>query len=80
MPQKKGEAVSQMERPTCGTCPYWDETHWGPKTGYCLRMPPQVQKGLDDLYFGVWPLTADGAGCGEHPEFPEYIRSLKDKV
>lgn len=80
-----------MDRPTCGTCPYWQE-HEESKpaglTGECHRNPPlfagsdyQMEEWLKipfGYFEGTWPDTHGEHGwCGEHPDFPEYIASLK---
>ncbi len=70
-----------MDRPTCVTCPYWDTDAYDDedepeqlgKRGLCRRLPPRVI-GNDstchpDSYWFEW--------CGEHPDFPAYLASLK---
>ncbi len=66
-----------MDRPTCETCPFWED-------GNCRRYPPHIyEKGcLEDkegnflpVYF--YPETEGDEWCGEHPDFPEYLQSLK---
>jgi len=68
-----------MERPTCETCPYWRDLR-NPKneldeSGECRRYPPTPNKQVS-----LWPLTYDLHWCGEHPDFPAYIASLKSKI
>ncbi len=77
-----------MDRPTCKTCPYWSDEifHEDPTCEAslcaCQRTPPQ----LNGKPFNVetetgcdFPYTWDSDWCGEHPDFPEYIASLKAK-
>lgn len=68
-----------MERPTCGTCPYFDEYE---HSSYCRRHPPAtLYIGDDDermpCFSTTWPAVVANNFCGEHPEFPAYIASLK---
>lgn len=56
-----------MDKPTCKTCPYWDDsegdtsgTHEGEAIGYCQRYPQEL-------------MTHNFQTCGEHPDFPEWI-------
>ncbi len=57
-----------MDRPRCETCAYWD-------AGECKRFPPVIN--MDGKFTYHWPETADVEWCGEHPDFPAYIASLK---
>ena len=75
-----------MERPTCETCPYWDGDHSVKGIGYCKRNAPvpiilPLRGELpNDYHIGDDPTFAELAGtdwCGEHPQFPAYIESLK---
>lgn len=76
-----------MERPKCETCLYWeclgvpddpeaDDYH--PAYGECHRNAPvsrflgkQEPRGTD------WPIVTQGEWCGEHPDFPAYVKSLR---
>lgn len=53
------------ERPTCATCPYWqepqDDTYGAPDYGQCRRRA---------YYF---PLRKADEWCGEHPDMPAWI-------
>jgi hypothetical protein len=64
-----------MERPTCATCPYFREVPSGSGEGDCHRLPPAVLL-VDDTFISRWPPVSDYQGCGEHPAFPAYVRSL----
>jgi hypothetical protein len=89
-----------MDRPTCGTCPYWDLED-GETQGLCLRYPPRlVPDAIGTPGLGVRacygangnaemvalfqinseqtnPATSPDYWCGEHPDFPAYIASIK---
>jgi hypothetical protein len=77
----------RMERPTCATCPYYDD-----EESTCHRNPPvaifAIIKETDgsggDRGWGeldgsgsVFPAMDDDEWCGEHPDFPAYIASPK---
>jgi hypothetical protein len=76
-----------MERPTCKTCPYWliEDDDCNPITlEECLKLPGDT--GPDDWYFECkrYPRKETdeiykhgGDFCGEHPDFPAFIASLK---
>lgn len=79
-----------MERPTCKTCPYffwYDSEDCEDPSGQCRRHTPrfpstesmvQEAKGRsDDADSGTWPVLHGSRWCGEHPDFPEYLASLK---
>lgn len=75
-----------MKRPTCGTCPYWDSRNYHEGGGLCRRFPPvfaandrlsQEAKGIVDPWEGIQPISQGSAWCGEHPDFPAYLESLK---
>jgi hypothetical protein len=74
------------ERPTCGTCPYAVDY---PTGLYCYRMPSvhSVSMWRDkDGDLETWQHTeqptvaSDTPACGEHPDFPAYIQTLKTEV
>lgn len=60
-----------MDKPTCGTCPYWDENpavsvYWA----VCRRNPPTIE---GDERRGISLETHRENWCGEHPDFPAWI-------
>jgi hypothetical protein len=60
-----------MERPTCGTCPYfnrWDGVFRD--RGECRVRPPSIRDGF--------PTTCDAAWCGRHPRMDAYIAATRD--
>lgn len=81
-----------MDRPACETCPYYDDDApnnytadpWGDQEvsyGYCMRhapspilAPPMAH--MNKHLLPVFPIVCAGDWCGEHPDFPEYIKSL----
>ncbi len=73
--------MSQPERPTCKTCPYWGEDtsnvlNHRAQHGECRRYPP----GFIPLETAYMPAhTAADFWCGEHPEFPVYLSVLKHR-
>lgn len=79
-----------MERPTCATCPFWELFDEDGDDGNCHRNPPTVsstpnqeQEGVNiagDPYYGWFPVVSVFNWCGEHPDFPDYIASLKAKA
>lgn len=67
--------------PTCATCPYWNH----------LRDPKDRKNHLEflscrrhaptrDGATPKWPETGSGDWCGDHPTFPEYLRSMGGEV
>lgn len=70
-----------MERPTCGTCPYFN--NWGAdidlSDGECRRNAPKTIQTEEDKDLWVkFAIMYRHEWCGEHPEFPAYIKSLKE--
>jgi hypothetical protein len=76
-----------MERPTCGTCPYWMSLESEDFAGSCKRYPPtipatesqvgeskSVAEGVG-LFLGWSPTTDNNDWCGEHPDFPAYLKA-----
>ena len=68
-----------MDRPNCGTCPYFlcdDDS----ESGECHKNAPTPfiydDRDSDPIY-QRWPYMLEGEFCGEHPDFPAYIESLK---
>lgn len=77
-----------MERPTCKTCPYWqdlgepDPTWADGNLGECLRFPPVLvttqvrprggRPNGETFTTWNWPETGWWTGCGEHPDFAQY--------
>lgn len=73
-----------MDRPTCRTCPFWDCDQRGEPTDetdarQCRRLPPQINQEWADTHGGnvAWPTTFTYDWCGEHPDFPAYLASLR---
>ena len=71
-----------MERPTCGTCPYFSEDEAGEtvdgKYGLCRRHAPHpifVNKVVEEEDDTIWPILLSDEWCGEHPDFPEWLES-----
>lgn len=66
-------------RPTCQTCPYWDNEYTGEKfCGLCRRSAPQCRLEKEDSaesFWADWPKSCDDHWCGEHPDFPAWIES-----
>ena len=68
-----------MERPKCETCPYWVGDPEEPM-GECRIHYPEIPSGSPSYLvegLGYWPETSRKAGCGDHPDFPAYLASLK---
>ena len=67
-----------MERPSCGTCVYWNELM--ATIGQCHRVPPipfaSHHRG-ESHDVTEFPVTGNVCWCGEHPDFPEWIESRK---
>jgi hypothetical protein len=61
--------AEQPERPTCGTCPYWNKPLSG-HYGNCHRHAPTPSKMDHGM---VWIATKTTEWCGEHPEFSSYL-------
>lgn len=74
-----------MTRPTCATCPYWDQM---PRSdlkheaqGYCRRNAPVVIATGEhgSLYPQTeHPWTNASLWCGEHPAMPAWLAAAKD--
>lgn len=62
----------RSEPPKCETCPYWAR-HPGAFVGQCRKYAPRP--GSSEAA-AAWRQTGEGEGCGEHPDFPAYLRSL----
>lgn len=74
-----------MDRPTCETCPFFRRLHCDEDQGVdgsCHRYPPKAfgrivfEEGEYELA-GYQPYVSDRDWCGEHPDFPAYIASLR---
>jgi hypothetical protein len=70
-----------VERPTCGTCAYFDieltvDNDSNLDLGRCKRHAPRPELGTED-WTTFFPETPPSEWCGEHPDFPAYITSLK---
>lgn len=77
-----------MDHPTCRTCPYWDPIGPDPEDvvpeGWCHRFPgpPAVTRVMIEetgMYDMIIPVSSATHWCGEHPSFPAYLASLKEK-
>lgn len=81
--------MTGAKRPTCDTCPYWeriilglgDEGSNDQGFGYCIRYAPRPttvprHRIEDTNAVAVWPKTDGGEGCGEHPDFPLYLKVM----
>jgi hypothetical protein len=72
-----------MDRPTCKTCPYYVSSGEVGGEGQCQRHPPRFisceYEGAEDepANTGYWPLVTETGFCGEHPDFPAYLASLR---
>ncbi len=66
-----------MEQPTCEECPYWELLHIN--YGLCRKGQPVRVESMTEITTGRWPITWESDFCGEHPDFPQYIESLKEK-
>jgi hypothetical protein len=67
-----------MDRPTCATCPYWDED------ALCRRYPPRVivnppEGDCESYQEAVWPLMEADEWCGEHPLMADWIAAQKEE-
>ena len=61
------------QRPTCGTCPYWNESVPRKGTGVCQRHAPLLLAKHECE--SDWAFTGNSEWCGEHPDFQAYIDS-----
>jgi hypothetical protein len=65
-----------MERPTCGTCPFWEDD-------ICGRFPPMpvwlepTKEDESGHAFSLFPETDPDDWCGEHPDFPAYLEARR---
>lgn len=66
-----------MDRPTCRTCAYFDPYPKVVEKGECKRRAPAPVLGLVVDFEPYWPTVHHEEWCGEHPDSPAYIRSLK---
>ena len=73
-----------MERPTCKTCPYFDVPQRTDDDSHCIRHAPKPWLNPEDEGHierqAAWPIVQDFDSCGEHPDFPTYVASLKGPV
>ena len=71
-----------MDRPTCATCPYWDNSLFDNlEHGICRHNSPQplTPRKEDDSVWAVqvlWPIVDRDDWCGRHPAMPIWIASL----
>lgn len=64
----------KMNKPTCESCVYFLLIYKESKTGECFKNAPVVTDGPKISNF---PVTQAHKWCGEHPDFPAYLESLK---
>ncbi len=80
-----------MERPTCGTCPYWESEGQSADiddsdVGYCHRFPVTPAslirvEGTENYSVRCQePQTYDFDWCGEHPDFPAWIEHRRQET
>lgn len=63
--------MSDNPRPTCSTCPYWDSTPVDVGKGSCHRNAPTPGNS------SAWRPTGPDEFCGQHPDFPAYIATIR---
>lgn len=69
-----------MEKPMCKTCPYHEYDEHATGDHYCMRHAPSPIQNDEpgDTTFTHWPpIDIETDWCGEHPNFPAYLASLK---
>lgn len=75
-----------MDKPTCESCPYWFTWAQNDKKtarGECRKNAPFMRWVKFDkeeskrMYNFAMPQTQIDFYCGEHPDFPAYLESLK---
>lgn len=72
--------------PTCDVCPYWDPTVDSEKSRACLRHAPTLVSTTVDperniaLGDAAWPMCDNDFTCGDHPDYPNYIEELADRL
>jgi hypothetical protein len=66
-----------MDRPTCSECPFWEP--FRTPAGLCHRYPPNMVPHdlTSKVRIAEFPEMQPSEWCGEHPDFPAYIASLK---
>jgi hypothetical protein len=70
------------DRPTCKTCPYWDNTDGGDLNDCRAGRPqsmidPTWPNNTDSENYRRWPETWDDDWCGEHPDFSAWITAQR---
>lgn len=60
-----------MNKPTCGTCPYWTKKLG--MTGECRISAPQLVAAV----YSKWPECDDMDTCGDHPQFTAWLESSR---
>jgi hypothetical protein len=78
-----------MDKPTCKTCAYWDKlepvhvwtqpAHWSLNADGTWREVAILKPGACKKSGSVQPHRGPEDWCGEHPDFPAYLASLKDQ-
>ena len=77
---------TEIEIPTCDTCPYWDPTVDSAQSRACVRQAPQMVALANEPERGIakgdaqWPYTDHDFTCGDHPEYPTYVEELADRL
>ena len=74
--------AAPTERPTCATCPYWDDNAFKDVSAYnaCRRNAPRMISPPTDHHNDWTEDTVHKRGdewCGDHPAFPAYIASRR---
>lgn len=69
-----------MERPTCESCPFWYEyIKSADHQGECRKHAPRLYVIDEGDYINDHALAMRHYWCGEHPDFPAYLASLKGR-
>jgi hypothetical protein len=70
---KTRKTMSETKRPTCATCPYWDDKGYDVRlkepVGDCRRHAPRATRETVDDF----ATTVQNEWCGDHPGFVDYI-------
>lgn len=64
--------MSEPERPTCATCPYFQVK--GPILGECHYSAPHTVS--EEKEAAWWPQVENIDWCGQHPGFQAYLAKL----
>jgi hypothetical protein len=69
-----------MNRPTCDTCAYWNQSATNRAVGWCHGAIPRIGEECRRKELGnwaKWPLTSSEDFCKEHPDFAAWVESEK---